>query len=106
MPDAITSGISIFNDTIRTTTPTQTNNPFQVYFDLGTLRWMAVSDLFIWDFKNQVVTLPLTDSSEYNCWGEAILCDRLNDPTDPTYIAEMERRAANEKIKKASTDRA
>lgn len=28
MPDAITTGIAIFNETIRTSSPTQTNNPF------------------------------------------------------------------------------
>jgi hypothetical protein len=30
------------------------------------------------------------------------VCSRLNDPTDPTYIAELERIAAKKKIEKAS----
>ncbi len=59
---------------------------------------MAVSDLFVWDFKNQLTTIPLTDSSEFNCWGAAVVCDRLNDPTDPTYIAELAAWAAKKEL--------
>jgi hypothetical protein len=65
---------------------------------------MAVSDLFIWDFKKQLVTIPLTDSSEFNCWGEALVCERLNDPTDPTYIAELAKWAAKEELERQNQE--
>jgi len=63
---------------------------------------MAVSDLFKWNLKGQKLIIPLVDSSEYTCWGETLVCERLNDPTDPTFIREMEYRRAKMKEEEMS----
>ena len=51
-----------------------------------------------------MITIPLTDSSEFNCWGEAVVCDRLNDPTDPTYLAELAKLATKELERKKESE--
>ena len=94
LPQVVIEGIKSFNETIHLTIPTQANNPFQLYADFGTLRWLAVSDLLQWDAKGQKVLIPLVDSSRFNCWGEAIVCTKLNDPSDPTFISEVANKKA------------
>ena len=72
--------IENFNQTIHTTNPTPANNPYQIYLDLYIVRWVAISDLLIFDYKGQTVRVPLIETSEQNCWYNTTTCQKLNDP--------------------------
>ena len=83
IPNLVQAQIDALNSTVGTTNPTQENNPYQIYTALGSCRWLAVSGLFIFDYKGQTVRVPLLDSSEQNCWYNTLDCVNFNDPKSP-----------------------
>ena len=50
-PNLAQEQINLFNQTIHHPDPTPANNPYQIYVGLYNVRWVALSDLFIFDYK-------------------------------------------------------
>jgi hypothetical protein len=50
-PNLAQEQIDLFNQTIHNPNPSPAINPYQIYVGLYDVRWVALSDLFIFDYK-------------------------------------------------------